>query len=100
MLHETDFLVIGAGIAGLRAAIELAAAGRVLVLAKGELERMILSGELAPGAKLTEMTLAARLGVIRPPVERALAKLTAVPIDIEPRFTTAEQLNLQLGIRN
>ena len=31
---ETDFVVIGAGIAGLRAAIELAAAGRVLVLAK------------------------------------------------------------------
>ena len=34
---ETDFVVIGAGVAGLRAAIELAAAGRVLVLAKKEL---------------------------------------------------------------
>jgi L-aspartate oxidase len=34
---EVDFLVIGAGIAGLRAAIELAPAGRVLVLAKSEL---------------------------------------------------------------
>jgi len=34
---ETDFLVIGAGIAGLRAAIELAAAGRVTVLAKREI---------------------------------------------------------------
>jgi L-aspartate oxidase len=33
---ETDFVVIGAGVAGLRAAIELAAAGRVLVLAKRE----------------------------------------------------------------
>jgi L-aspartate oxidase len=33
---ETDFLVIGAGVAGLRAAIELASAGRVLVLAKKE----------------------------------------------------------------
>jgi L-aspartate oxidase len=33
---ETDYVVIGAGIAGLRAAIELAAAGRVLVLAKKE----------------------------------------------------------------
>ena len=31
---ETDFVVIGAGVAGLRAAIELAAAGRVLVLSK------------------------------------------------------------------
>jgi len=33
---ETDFVVVGAGIAGLRAAIELAASGRVLVLAKLE----------------------------------------------------------------
>ena len=33
---ETDFVVIGAGVAGLRAAIELAAAGRVLVLVKKE----------------------------------------------------------------
>ena len=31
---ETDFVVMGAGVAGLRAAIELAAAGRVLVLEK------------------------------------------------------------------
>ena len=34
---ETDFIVVGAGIAGMRAAVELAAAGRVLVLAKNEL---------------------------------------------------------------
>jgi L-aspartate oxidase len=34
---ETDFLVIGAGIAGLRAAVELAPAGRVTVLAKREI---------------------------------------------------------------
>src|SRR6202166_153747 len=34
---ETDFLVIGAGIAGLRAAIELAPAGRVMVLVKREI---------------------------------------------------------------
>ncbi len=33
---ETDFLVVGAGVAGLRAAIELASAGRVEVLAKKE----------------------------------------------------------------
>ena len=33
---ETDFVVVGAGIAGLRAAVELASAGRVLVLAKLE----------------------------------------------------------------
>lgn len=34
---QTDFLVIGSGIAGLRAAIELASAGRVIVLSKAEL---------------------------------------------------------------
>jgi L-aspartate oxidase len=33
---ETDFIVIGAGVAGLRAAVELATAGRVVVLAKQE----------------------------------------------------------------
>jgi L-aspartate oxidase len=33
---QTDFLVVGAGVAGLRAAIELAPAGSVLVLAKRE----------------------------------------------------------------
>ncbi len=33
---QTDFLVIGAGVAGLRAAVELADAGSVLVLAKRE----------------------------------------------------------------
>ena len=34
--REVDFVVVGAGIAGLRAAVELAEAGRVLVLAKKE----------------------------------------------------------------
>jgi L-aspartate oxidase len=34
---EIDFIVVGAGVAGLRAAIELASAGRVLCLAKREL---------------------------------------------------------------
>ena len=33
---ETDFIVVGAGIAGLRASVELATAGRVLCLAKRE----------------------------------------------------------------
>jgi hypothetical protein len=36
--------------------------------------------------------LGERLGVVRPPVQKALDKLTAVPVDIEPRFTTAAQL--------
>jgi L-aspartate oxidase len=43
---ETDFVVMGAGVAGLRAAIELADAGRVLVLAKKQAAN---SGALAQG---------------------------------------------------
>ena len=31
-------------------------------------------------------------GVVRPPVQAILDKLTGVPVDIEPRFVTAEQL--------
>jgi L-aspartate oxidase len=34
---EVDFVVVGASIAGLRAAIELAEAGRVLVVSKNDL---------------------------------------------------------------
>ena len=33
-----------------------------------------------------------RLGVIRPEVQRALDKMKNIPVDIEPRFVTAEQL--------
>src|SRR3954469_22291337 len=42
-----DYLVIGAGVAGLRAAIELAEAGRVLVVAKDTLRES--SSEYAQG---------------------------------------------------
>jgi hypothetical protein len=35
------------------------------------------------------------LGVIRPPVQRVLDRLAAVPVDIEPRFTTAASLLAQ-----
>src|SRR5512140_1090897 len=44
---NTDFLVIGAGVAGLRAAIELAQAGKVLVVAKESLRES--SSEYAQG---------------------------------------------------
>jgi hypothetical protein len=30
--------------------------------------------------------------VLRPEVKRVLDRLTAIPVDIEPRFPTAEQL--------
>ena len=42
---------------------------------QSEVERMILSGELAPGAKLTEVALAARLGVSRGPLREAFRML-------------------------
>jgi len=44
---STDFLVVGAGVAGLRAAIELSTAGRVLVIAKDTLHES--SSEYAQG---------------------------------------------------
>src|SRR5271166_4217823 len=49
---ETDFIVLGAGVAGLRAAIELADAGRVLLLAKKQ-----ATNSSTPSA-LDEMTAA------------------------------------------
>jgi hypothetical protein len=46
----------------------------------------------AEGNYAAAKALGDRLGVVRPPIKAALDKLTAVPVDIEPRFTTAEQL--------
>jgi Peptidase family M49 len=46
----------------------------------------------AEGDYAKAKALGDRLGVVRPPVQKALDKLTAVPVDIEPRFTTAQQL--------
>ncbi len=41
-------------------------------------------------AKAKEMLTT--LGVVRPPVQKVLDRLKAVPIDIEPRFATADEL--------
>ena len=46
----------------------------------------------AGGDYAQAQALLARLGVLRPEVKRVLDRLTAVPVDIEPRFPTAEQL--------
>ena len=40
-----------------------------------ELEKMILSGRLAPGEKLTELTIAAKLGISRGPLREAFRML-------------------------
>jgi len=46
----------------------------------------------AEGDYAKAKALGDRLGVVRPPVQKALDKLMEVPVDIEPRFTTAAQL--------
>jgi hypothetical protein len=46
----------------------------------------------ADGDYAKAKALGERLGVVRPEVQQALDRLSAVPVDIEPRFTTAAQL--------
>jgi hypothetical protein len=46
----------------------------------------------AEGSYDKAKALGDRLGVVRPVVDRALKKLASVPVDIEPRFVTAERL--------
>ncbi len=46
----------------------------------------------AEGNYANAKALSMKLGVIRPEVQKALDKLKDLPVDIEPKFTTAEQL--------
>jgi len=55
------------------------------------LTREILTIE-ARGDYAKAKDLLARLAIVRPDVKRVLDRLTGVPVDIEPRFTTAEEL--------
>jgi L-aspartate oxidase len=82
--QEADFLVIGSGVAGLRAAIELSRSGRVLMLTKGHsLESsssyaqggvaVALSEEDDVGVHLTD-TLNAGHGLCRPEAVRVLVE--------------------------
>lgn len=55
---------------------------------RNELEDMIVSGEIAPGAKLDEESLAARFGVSRTPIREALMQLAATGlVHTRPRQT-------------
>ena len=47
----------------------------------------------AEGDYAKAKALGDRLGIVRPPVQKALDKLIDVPVDIEPRFTAAAQLS-------
>ena len=46
----------------------------------------------AEGSYEKAKELGTRLGAVRPEVQRAIDKMTRIPVDIEPKFTTAEQL--------
>lgn len=63
------------GAASAHATIALLQSSSLASVVQVELERLILSGELAPGTKLTEMTLATRLGVSRGPLREAFRML-------------------------
>ena len=53
----------------------------------GEILAIEAEGNYAKAKELSE-----RLGVVRPEVQKVLDKLAGVPVDIEPKFTTAAQL--------
>src|SRR5436190_21605689 len=86
-----DFLVIGAGVAGMRAAIELASAGTVLVVAKDSLRKS--SSEYAQGGIAValsddnevrlheEDTIAAGAGLCAREAVRTRLKEGPAPID-------------------
>ena len=46
----------------------------------------------AQGSYSKAKDLIERLGVLRPSVKKVLDKLTSVPVDIEPRFTSVDKL--------
>ena len=46
----------------------------------------------AEGNYAAAKALGETMGVVRPPVQKALDKLQSIPVDIEPRFTTADEL--------
>jgi hypothetical protein len=60
-----------------------------------DLTREIMSLQAQGGAEQAR-TLMAKYGVIRPEVRKVLDRLTGVPVDIEPRFVTAEALGRQV----
>lgn len=95
---NTDFLIIGAGIAGLRAAITLAEAGRVLVVTKealGESNTQYAQGGIAvaiSGAEDValhfEDTLAAGDGLVDPVAARVLVEEGPARVDELLRWDT------------
>jgi len=56
-----------------------------------DLTRDLMTME-AVGDYAAAKQLMATMGVVRPPVQQVLTRLTSVPVDIEPRFVTAAAL--------
>jgi hypothetical protein len=65
-------------------------AGKIKEAVSGLTHDIMMIQAVGDYAKAKE--LGERLGVVRPEVQRALDKLQSVPVDIEPRFTTADAL--------
>jgi hypothetical protein len=59
--------------------------------AVADLTREIMTIQ-AEGNYTAAKELRERMGVMRPPVQAALDRMITVPVDIEPQFTTANQL--------
>ena len=78
--NQIDFLVIGGGCAGLRAAIELAAAGRVLVLTKDRLSES--ATEYAQGG-----------------IAAALSDEDTIGLHLEDTIKAGDELSNEEGVR-
>ena len=51
----------------------------------------------ASGNRANAESLLEKMGVVRPEVKRVLDKLNNVPVDIEPRYVTADKLTAEFG---
>src|SRR5437762_9042881 len=82
LIHQTDYIVVGSGIAGLRAAIDLAEAGRVTIFTKSQITEsnsMYAQGGIAAAIGSNdrtdnhyEDTIAAGAGICDPDAVRVL----------------------------
>jgi hypothetical protein len=51
------------------------------------------------GDRAQAEALLSKLGVVRPEVRKVLERLEDVPVDIEPRFVTADELLRRYGVQ-
>src|SRR6266700_2099970 len=106
---ETDFVVVGAGVAGLRAAIELAEAGRVLIINKKQIpsfkppdsksDALWLSDEDDISPRLQD-TLASGDGLCNPEAVKTLVNEGAERIDELIRWDTRRPNQLTFELEN